>query len=94
MFSGLPPIAEVPLPVNVSVSPVNVSAYGVLHSDKRLSQYPELAMRMALDLSTNTRTMVAISHCASIFIQVKPRSVGGFAFVYYFFSHHVSSFPN
>jgi hypothetical protein len=66
MFSGLPPIAEVPLLVNVSVSAINVSAYSVLHGDKRLSQNPELAMLIRIDLVTNPPPYESITHYAPI----------------------------
>jgi hypothetical protein len=66
--SGLPPIAEVPLPVNVPVSPENVSAHGVLHSDKGLSQYSELAMILRLDPFGKFQPEGSITHSYSICI--------------------------
>jgi hypothetical protein len=42
--SPFTPIREVPFAVNVSVSPINVAAHGVLNGDKGLSQNPQSAM--------------------------------------------------
>jgi hypothetical protein len=60
-LSGVPPIAEVPFAVYVSVSPINVSAHGVLHGDKRLSQKPERAMLFRLDNSAHAPPEVSIT---------------------------------
>jgi hypothetical protein len=51
--SGLPPIAEVPFVVNVSVPARNVSAYGGLHNDNSLSQSSKLAMLIRIEHLAN-----------------------------------------
>jgi hypothetical protein len=51
--SGLPPIAEAPFAMYVSISPTNVSAHNVLDGDKQLSQNPELAILIRTSLLGN-----------------------------------------
>jgi hypothetical protein len=67
-LSGPPPIAEVPFAVYVPVLQENVSAHGVLQGDNRLSQNPELAILIRMDLLANPPPEASITLYAAIAI--------------------------